>query len=483
MKILGIYPQGAYVAPSGDKEWTEPLGLEYILTQAATQGHEVGLITMIDLSEAELICEAIRQKPDMIALSAMTCQIPCAMRVAEKIKTQLPECKIALGGYHPSAIKDTPESMSDIVDYWVIGEGEHTFASILESLRVEEKPTREEIPGLAFQNGRKTNNRNRLREYDLDQFGQAWRPIELIKRLKNFGLVYPAPSEQTGCVTIEYSRGCLGNCPFCSSPNILGCSVSFRSAEKVCAEIETLYRIHGINSFYFCDLDFLQQGKENQKKVEELCLKLINLNLPIYFEAMGRIQSVLDTSNFELLNLMYKAGCRKIAWGLESLDPAVTKSMRKGHHGAGDDVYKVLEKSADVGILNTGLMIIGWQDFEKGIGDTKESILRDSAILPNYPLHRIRVAIGTPLPGSTFYQICREKNLLVDSDASRYDTNHLVYRHPSLSSADIYELRAHIYRTFYSHPDYKRRVEKTIAAHPEYEKLFQEFLAGIENRY
>jgi radical SAM superfamily enzyme YgiQ (UPF0313 family) len=481
MKVLGIYPQGEYIPTGGNREWTEPLGLEYILGQAASIGHEVDFLTMYQLGESELVHAAIEMKPEVIAMSAMTCQTPRVLRIASKIKRDLPAVRIILGGYQPSAIRDMPEVATDAaIDYWVVGEGEKTFSEILQSIQNGQDPHTMKIPGLARLENGKIELAPRQREQNLDVFSSPWRPMGLVKQLKNFGLTYPAPREQTGCATLDFSRGCLGSCDFCSSPGVLGCSVSFHSSEYICHEIKRLYLEHDINGIYFCDLDFVQQG-ENQKFTEELCHKLIALNLPVYWEAMCRIQSIINTQNYPLIELMYEAGCRKICWGIESLNPEVAKSMGKGHLGVNDpEVEKVLHTSQEAGILNTGLMVIGWHDFNTGIGDTKKSIMADLGALLEYSIHRIRVAIGTPLPGSQFYRECKKYGMLTTDDLEYYDTTHLVYRHPTLNGETLYQLRTIMCKTFYQSRQFNERIGRMIEHHPEYREVFEEFLQELQ---
>lgn len=482
MNVFGVYPQGAYRTPTGEKEWLEPLGLEYILTQAGRLGHEVDMATLFDRSEDELIREVISRQPDIVPFSVMTCQVPKALKIASELKAALPQAKIIFGGYHPSATKDTPGLLGHpAVDYWIAGEGEQTFTEILETLEAGHDPKELTIPGLVYMQGNQVIHRPRLRTANLVNFGWAWRDISIIKQLRNYGLAYPETTRQTGWASLEHSRGCLGNCAFCASVGALGCQVAFRSAESVSQEIAWLYGEHGINSFFFADLDFIQRGKENQARVSRLCQMLAKLRLPIYWDCLGRVASVIETGNLHLLNEMYAAGCRKVGWGIESLYPGVAHSMGKGHHGHEDEaVREVLATTERIGILNTGFVVIGWHDFEHGTGDTRESILADAELLLAYPLHRLRVTIGTPLPGSRFYRICKTRGLLTTSNLEEFDTTRLVYRHPSLSPDDLDQLRAHIYHTFYTSPVYQARTASLRHSHPEYNATLDEFLSKLQ---
>ena len=475
-RIAGISPQRPDIAPGGEREFLEPLGLQYVLTQAANEGYEVDLFTLLGQSEDELVGKVIATKPEVVAISAMTPQMGIGLSMAGKIKEKSPSTKIIFGGYHPSVIHtSTPALITDSpVDYWVRGEGEKTFSELLRVIEQGKDPS--DVSGLVYRHQGETQvTPARKRTQNLDDFGRVWRP-DFIRNLRNRGLTYPAPSEQNGFASIDFSRGCLGDCDFCASPEVLGQAVSFRSSESVADEVRFLHDQMGVDTFFFTDLDFIQRGK-NQEKTLELCRKLQQLEEPVYWECLGRIPSISETGNYQLLQEMYKAGCRKIAWGLESIDPEILESMKKGRKD--DETMRVLSVAEDAGILNTAFYIIGWHNFFENIGDNKAKILRDAQSLPHYPIHRLRITIGTPLPGSQFYKTCKERGLLTDQELAHYDTEHLVYKHPSLEPKDISALRSEVYRQFYGSQAYKERVSRMVSRHPEYKKTFDEFLSEL----
>lgn len=481
MKVAGLYPYVAQLAPTGGVEALEPVGLQSVLTQAVKKGCEVELFTLLTQTESELV-ESVRSwSPDILAISAMTPQMPEALKLTKSIKVLLPEVKVVFGGYHPSiAHIMQPELITEsLVDIWVRGEGEQTFAEILDSFGHSRDLS--QIEGITFSSdGEVVTNPNRRRVTCLDEYSPIWRP-SFVKDLRNNGMSYPAPSEQTGFASIEHSRGCLGGCEFCASPEVFGRMVSFRSPENVAEEIRFLSEEKDINNFFFTDLDFIQRGQNNQEKVVALLKEMARLEKPVYWECLGRIRSISDTGNFGLLELMYQAGCRKISWGLESIDPEILISIGKGRHKE-DDTFRVLAASESAGIFNTAFYIIGWHDFESGIGDNREKILSQTQALPSYPIHRIRVTIGTPLPGSKFYTNCKEKGLLTTEHLEDFDTNVLVYSHPSLSNEEVQALRQNIYKTFYGSREYSLRMQSMVKTHPEYKKAVEEFMSSAEMR-
>ncbi len=432
MKIAGLYPQPVDRGPHGEIEFLEPLGLEYILAQVADE-HEVKLFTLFD-GTAEQTAQKIEEyKPDVLAVSAMTPQINLGLKMAGMIKRKLPDVTTVFGGYHPTAIPSIV-SMPE-VDAVIAGEGEIEFERVINN----------------SDHGKEKIIIRADRIKDLDSIKDPLRP-DFIEKLRDHGHRYPPALEQTGMASLLYSRGCLFNCEFCSSPAMYGAGVSYRSVERVVSELAKLNKERGINAFFFSDLNFTA----NPNKTRELCNAIINSGMQFYWECLSNVSTAQDP---ELLKLMHRAGCRKIGWGIESLSPEVIKAM--GKSGL-ERTHEVLQASENAGIVNTGFYIIGHPT------ETGQDILESSRGLADLPIHRLRFTVNTPLPGSRLYNQTTEKS----PDFDLYDTTHLVFNHPNLSQHDLDMLRAQITERFYESAVHGSRLAKFVANFPEYEKVF-----------
>lgn len=107
---------------------------------------------------------------------------------------------------------------------------------------------------------------------------------------------------------IMASRGCPYNCIFCSKP-ILGRGVRHRSPKNVVNEMESIGdECHWL--FVFADDTFTI----NRNLVAQLCKEMIDRKIEAEWQCETRINLVDE----DLLEMMKKAGCRRIEFGVES---------------------------------------------------------------------------------------------------------------------------------------------------------------------
>ena len=124
--------------------------------------------------------------------------------------------------------------------------------------------------------------------------------------------------------------------------------------------------------------------------------------------------------------------------------------------------------------MNWAFYIIGfpWES-EKDILDATDS-------LPNLGIHQLRISIATPFPGSQWHREMPKSAL--HPDLSLYDTNHLVYDHPTISPERMKELQNEVFIRFYRSPRYHERIVKMTKKFPHLRESFDEFLAYIDSQ-
>ena len=94
-----------------------------------------------------------------------------------------------------------------------------------------------------------------------------------------------------------------------------------RSADNVVDEFEECYKL-GIKEILVYDDTFTI----NRQSVIDICKKIIERNIKIYWGIRARV----DTVNEEMLELLKKAGCVRINYGVESGNAEVLKGLNKG---------------------------------------------------------------------------------------------------------------------------------------------------------
>ncbi|MBM3245182.1 MAG: B12-binding domain-containing radical SAM protein [Candidatus Omnitrophica bacterium] len=115
------------------------------------------------------------------------------------------------------------------------------------------------------------------------------------------------------------SKGCDSKCTFC---HIHGIPVSFRPEEMVVAEMEECYLKFGIREMDIFDPSFTMK----RERVFKICEGIIKKGIDIHWACRTRVDQV----DQELLNIMSKAGCKRILYGIESGVDDNLRKMQKG---------------------------------------------------------------------------------------------------------------------------------------------------------
>lgn len=221
---------------------------------------------------------------------------------------------------------------------------------------------------------------------------------------------------------IVTSRGCTAGCMYCIKHVSYQAGIRLRSPENVLAEIKMLVDLGVSNIHMYADL-----FTANRDQVMGICKGIIDANLKIGFTCNSRV----DYVDQELLQMMAKAGCTVISWGVESANEEILKRVRKGT--TADRARQSLRWSKDAGIRNMGYFIIGLP------GETRESIQETINFSKELPLDLAIFHIAAPYPGTPFFFQVMENNWFkpgtkweqVDMDRST------VLQYDNLSAQDL----------------------------------------------
>lgn len=244
---------------------------------------------------------------------------------------------------------------------------------------------------------------------------------------------YPgaAPVIRPPSMHIMASRGCSFGCIFCTK-SVWGRTVRFRSPKNVVDEVEMLHRNFGINEIFFQD----DTMNINREWFFDVCNEIIyrkntgRLWTGMAFKAPFRVnEKLLDE---ELLLKAKETGFWIIFYGVESGDQRVLDIIKKGI--TIEEVKRAFYLTHKVGIQTIGAFMIG------NIGDTRESVYKTIALAKEIRPNIRGFAIATPLPGTEFYQIAKEKGWIENLDYRNYSQFQSVCRNEALTSAEITDL-------------------------------------------
>ena len=410
MNILLIVPPEkyyieSYVTKKLDKgrEFRQKLGILYVEGYLKEKGgHNPEIIDSLadGLSDSDLRLIIQEKKPDIVGFSVLTFNLLDCLDVARMIREVSPDTKICFGGFHatiyPQETLNFPE-----VDFIVFGEGEITFNELVKLLDEESvegglgnmETKLAAIEGLGWKNskfGLTTINPSRKAVANLDQIPM---PAHDLIDLEKYTVVL---ANDAKVASIQTSRGCPSKCTFC---DIRLTRYRYRSAINVLSEIQFL-RSRGINEFFIIDDTFTI----NRKRVFELCNLLIDENLGIKFKISSRI----DRVDLEMLNILKKAGCYRIHYGIESGSQRLLDYLEKGI--TLEQIRTTINNTKKAGIEVFAYMMIGIPTETKD--DIKKSM---DLVLELKPTH-VNYSICTPFPKTVLY----ERSLKLASSSEDY---------------------------------------------------------------
>jgi anaerobic magnesium-protoporphyrin IX monomethyl ester cyclase len=337
MNVLLISPN----ADSELSEMTEPAhGLAYVAACLLDQKHDVRVIDAKTLhlktSKVVEMALVLEERPDVIGITAMTPDIIWAGKIADGIKAHRPEIPIIVGGPHPTALPEETLREFPSFDIAVIGEGEMTAVDLLNALQSENATDRiQYIKGIAYRNG--------------DQIVTT-EPRPLIEDLDGLPMpawhLFPARSDHP----IFATRGCPFTCKFCM--RMMGRRVRKRSPENVILEIERLISDqHGSKSFWFSDETF----GVDRLWTEEFLGLMIQRGLSQHVEWFAN--SRVNIADKELYQKMRQAGCKRLAFGIESGNQKILDNVAKNFKLP--DAENAVRLAKESGMVVNAFFILG----------------------------------------------------------------------------------------------------------------------------
>ncbi len=286
-----------------------PLGLAYVAAALREAGHAVEILDALalDMSWARFEAHLAERRPDVLGLSAMT---PMADVAARAARLGRPHARwIVLGGPHPTATRRAVLDEIPDLDAAVSGEGERVAPALLAwwAAGGQGSPP----PGVITR-----GHRYQEHEPERDPSRLPWPARDLLPNHAYRYLFATRP----GFATMITSRGCPFACTFCDK-SVGGSRWRARPAQDVVDEMEALVTQYGVGFINFYDDNFTLR----RERVVEICEEILRRGLQVEWKCEGRVDGVDEA----LLRLMRRAGCRVVAYGVESGNPETLALLRK----------------------------------------------------------------------------------------------------------------------------------------------------------
>lgn len=298
---------------SSNRNPEECLGLEYLASESRANGHEVIYVDawMNGMSVEETVSNILLENPEVVGLSPSMDSIENCKKLIIKLRENHFQGKIVLGGIYASfEAGSIVEEIGELIDGVLIGEADETFQIFLQQNTIKG------IPGAVYQKNGEVYFEDRVCAPDsLDNLPYPSRDsLDKVRSLKT-------PSHVMG------SRGCYGNCSFCS----VVCFQKFssekrwrgRSPKSIVGELRELVA-KGETMVKFIDDNWFG-GRDKSRELE--IAKLIQKEgIKIRFRLSLRVNDVTD----ELITELKKAGLFAVSLGVESFVQRKLRDYNKG---------------------------------------------------------------------------------------------------------------------------------------------------------
>ncbi|PYM20166.1 MAG: hypothetical protein DMD78_22270 [Candidatus Rokuibacteriota bacterium] len=350
--------------------------------------------------------ETVRRIPaeaDVIGVSCMFSTLwPLTHRVAVAIREKFPRALLVLGGEHGTAVPEHVLATSPF-DVVVLGEGEETFVELLRA-RQAGRPLGA-VKGIAYRdNGRVATTGLSERRRDVDAIAPPdWAsfPIgEYIDRHQTNGINLGRSMPILG------TRGCPFQCTFCSNPAMWTQRWIARNPRLLADEMERYAREYGVTNFDFQDLTAIVK----RQWIVDFCRELIGRNLNITWQMpSGTRAEVFDA---EVADLLYRSGCRALAFAPESGSPEILKAVKKQVDLA--HMLAAMRAAVRRGLKLSCFIVIGFPDDTPGTLRQTLRLIRRMAVLGVYD---VAVSKFVPYPGSALFRRLQHEGKLELDDA------------------------------------------------------------------
>jgi radical SAM superfamily enzyme YgiQ (UPF0313 family) len=410
------------IAPARKPEWGESFwDLKTLckLTGRKAGGAPLALPTLAALTpsdvEVVLTDENVEpidfdEKVDLVGITGMTCVIPRSYEIADEYRKR--GVPVVMGGIHVSML---PEEAIQHCNSVVIGEAEEIWEEVVKDVQ----------------------KKNLQKFYRAPRFPDLTHaPIPRWDLLKN--KFYPIFPIQTG-------RGCPFDCDFCSVQTFNGRQYRYRKTEDIIREIETLQAIEYKKPIFFVDDNLLAVSSYAQKLLESL----LHFRFKWWCQA-----SVSGLKDDKILDLMYRAGCREIFIGFESVSQDSLQAMHKSPVNKAKEYKEIINKIHSHGMAVFASFILGSDSDNKNIfGDTADFI-DDTAIAFSM------INILTPPPGTVLYDRLSKENRLSTKDWWKFNGENVCFKPLLITNEELQNSRNRLLFNIFSYENIYKRFKK-----------------------
>jgi anaerobic magnesium-protoporphyrin IX monomethyl ester cyclase len=362
----------------------------------------------------------VENKPKIVGLTGFWMQYPFLKEMSLYIKDQFKDLKIVGGGYWAFQAPKVVLSKTGI-DYIVHGEGDEVFPELAKRILADsdisslEGVSRKEGDNLILYDGLNPYVKNLddlpfpdYEKFKMDYYISTLSRTYLLNRTYltrreldlRFGGTDPLRN-----ITLNSARGCIGRCVFCSAAVQHYRKFSTKYIINYIRYLQDRFKVHSIN---FSDsLTFV-----NRRQTEDFCKAVLDERLNIIFHVIVRAD--VDYTG-ETLQLLRKAGCYDLVFGMESANTEVCNDIM-GKKVDVDKAGKLFDMCREEKIHTRVTFIFNMP------GETEQAAWDTIKFIRKHKLERGGIYYANPLPKTRLYDMVKAKGFIPD-DTAYYEYN------------------------------------------------------------
>ncbi len=414
-----------------------PLTLGYVGATLREAGADVLLLDCPTLGmRLDRAVEAVRAfGPDYIGFSLATVDWSSSLAWMEGMKKAMPDAHILVGGIHME-IYPVETLSHECIELGLVGHADLALVELLETHQAGGDLGA--VPGAVFRrnDGEVVCVPERPRPRDDDDMPFPAR--ELWPTDKHFSIV----STESHFTAAMSNFGCPFRCEFCI---LRGDAIRQRSALSVVDEMEYCYHELGIREMDFFDPVFTIK----RDRVYAICDEIDRRGLN---KMVWSIRARTDALDPALLDRMWRSGCRRICYGIESGSNAILQRVDKRMNST-DHIGEIIRATKARGYEVLAFVMIGNPlEDRRTVGMTRR-------LLTTEPIDLVQIAGLFPLPKTPIYE---EIVAQTGVDIWREHVLHGTPVHPvirldtELDDAEIDHLVTETYMHFYFRPRFAK---------------------------
>jgi radical SAM superfamily enzyme YgiQ (UPF0313 family) len=350
-------------------ELAPPIGL---LSLAASLNQEQIDIELLDLNlegirDHSFVQEDFYQKalkliskkaPDVIGLTSMVVNSHVALELGRRIKAELRDVIIVLGGTHFSPIAQEVLYLYPWVDYIIQGEGEIAFRNLIQSITKGSVDKASSPPlNVAFRDG--SSVRTSFEKKPFESMDALLFPAYELVNVEDYFSLNP-----DRVLDYEPGRGCVYKCSFCYSPVHYGSGAQSKTIDRILSDMERLQRL-GAGHLFFVQDNFLN----NAPLAKNICRAIAAANFDLTWNCYTTLPQMTD----EMIRLLGEAGCINAFTGIDAVNEGYQKDFLKKFYKGWAPLERTLKYCVDHNVVPTCAFMI--ENPTKGIDSLDRTLV------------------------------------------------------------------------------------------------------------